>query len=73
MGAEIGVVLLLLMLGLEYSAGELVGNLRAAAPAGLLDCLLNALPGAAFAFLLGWGWEAALVVMPMSKQEPVQE
>ena len=61
-GAEIGVILLLVMLGLEYSASELVGNLRASAPAGLLDMLLNALPGAAFAFLLGWGWEAALLL-----------
>jgi CPA2 family monovalent cation:H+ antiporter-2 len=61
-GAQIGVVLLLVMLGLEYSADELVDNLRAAAPAGVIDMLLNALPGAAFAFLLGWGWEAALVL-----------
>jgi len=61
-GAEIGVILLLVMLGLEYSASELVGNLRSAAPAGLIDALFNALPGAAFAFLLGWGWEAALVL-----------
>jgi CPA2 family monovalent cation:H+ antiporter-2 len=61
-GAEIGVILLLVMLGLEYSASELVGNLRSAAPAGLLDALFNALPGAGFAFLLGWGWEAALVL-----------
>jgi CPA2 family monovalent cation:H+ antiporter-2 len=61
-GAEIGVILLLVMLGLEYSANELVGNLRSAAPAGAIDALLNALPGAGFAFLLGWGWEAALVL-----------
>lgn len=61
-GAEIGVVLLLVMLGLEYSATELVSNLRAAAPAGLVDGLLNALPGAAFALLLGWGWVAAIVM-----------
>jgi len=61
-GAEIGVILLLVMLGLEYSASELVANLRASAPAGLLDMLLNALPGAGFAFLLGWGWEAAIVL-----------
>ncbi|GID95185.1 cation:proton antiporter [Amorphoplanes digitatis] len=61
-GAEIGVILLLVMLGLEYSASELVGNLRSAAPAGVIDALLNALPGAAFAFLLGWSWEAALVL-----------
>jgi CPA2 family monovalent cation:H+ antiporter-2 len=61
-GAEIGVILLLVMLGLEYSADELVGNLRAAAPAGLLDAALNALPGAGFALLLGWDWRAALVL-----------
>ncbi|MEU8816491.1 cation:proton antiporter [Actinoplanes sp. NPDC048796] len=61
-GAAIGVILLLVMLGLEYSAGELVGNLRAAAPAGLIDALLNALPGAGFALLMGWDWRAALVL-----------
>jgi CPA2 family monovalent cation:H+ antiporter-2 len=61
-GAEIGVVLLLVMLGLEYSASELVGNLRSSAAAGALDAMLNALPGAAFALLLGWGWQAALVL-----------
>ncbi|PZG15343.1 cation/H(+) antiporter [Micromonospora craterilacus] len=61
-GAEIGVILLLVMLGLEYSADELVGNLRSAAPAGLIDAVLNALPGAAFALLLGWGWVAAVVL-----------
>jgi CPA2 family monovalent cation:H+ antiporter-2 len=61
-GAEIGVILLLVMLGLEYSATELIGNLRSAAPSGAIDAALNALPGAAFAFLLGWGWRAALVL-----------
>ncbi|MGK5680017.1 cation:proton antiporter [Actinoplanes sp. URMC 104] len=61
-GASIGVILLLVMLGLEYSANELVSNLRAAAPAGLIDALLNALPGAAFAFVMGWDWQAALVL-----------
>jgi len=61
-GAEIGVILLLVMLGLEYSAKELVSNLRVAAPAGLLDAVLNALPGAAFALLLGWGPVAAVAL-----------
>ena len=61
-GAEIGVILLLVMLGLEYSASELVANLRSAAPAGLIDALLNALPGAGFALLMGWDWVAALVL-----------
>jgi len=54
-GAEIGVVLLLVTLGLEYSADELVSNVRAAAPAGLVDALLNAVPGAVLALALGWG------------------
>ena len=44
--AEIGVILLLVMLGLEYSAGELVSSLRTQAPMGLLDGVVNALPGA---------------------------
>jgi CPA2 family monovalent cation:H+ antiporter-2 len=61
-GAEIGVILLLVMLGLEYSANELVGNLRAAAPAGLFDALFNALPGALFALMLGWGPVAAVAL-----------
>ncbi|KAB1906074.1 cation:proton antiporter [Micromonospora sp. AMSO1212t] len=61
-GAEIGVILLLVMLGLEYSANELVGNLRSAAPAGVIDAVFNALPGFAFALLLGWGWVAAVVL-----------
>ncbi|MFG1924141.1 cation:proton antiporter [Cryptosporangium sp. NPDC048952] len=54
-GAEIGVVLLLVTLGLEYTASELVSNVRAAAPAGLVDGLLNAIPGAVLALVLGWG------------------
>lgn len=54
-GAEIGVILLLLMLGLEYSASDLVSNLKTQYPAGLVDAVLNALPGAIMALLLGWG------------------
>ncbi|MDP8958330.1 MAG: cation:proton antiporter [Actinomycetota bacterium] len=54
-GGEIGVILLLLMLGLEYSADELVGNLVAATPAGLVDLVLNFLPGLAAGLLFGWG------------------
>ncbi|MFD8413841.1 cation:proton antiporter [Streptomyces sp. NPDC059650] len=61
-GAEIGVILLLLMLGLEYTANDLVSNLRTQYPAGLVDCALNALPGAAAALLMGWGPVAAVVL-----------
>jgi monovalent cation:H+ antiporter-2, CPA2 family len=61
-GAEIGVILLLLLLGLEYSASELVTNLRTQYPSGAVDFVLNALPGAAAALLLGWGPVAAVVL-----------
>ncbi|WP_222192711.1 cation:proton antiporter [Modestobacter italicus] len=61
-GAEVGVVLLLLVLGLEYTAGDLVDNLRRQAPVGVVDLLLNGLPGAALALLLGWGPTAALAL-----------
>jgi CPA2 family monovalent cation:H+ antiporter-2 len=61
-GAEIGVILLLAMLGLEYSAGELAGSLKRSRTAGLLDAVINAVPGAAFALLFGWGPLAALAL-----------
>lgn len=61
-GSEIGVILLLAMLGLEYSPTELVKSLRQARVAGLLDGLLNAVPGAAFALVLGWGPVAAVAL-----------
>ena len=52
--AEIGVVLLLFMLGLEYSATELSGSLRRGFRAGVLDGVLNFLPGLLLGFALGW-------------------
>jgi CPA2 family monovalent cation:H+ antiporter-2 len=61
-GSEIGVILLLLMLGLEYSPRELLTSLNRSRRAGLIDALLNALPGAAFALLLGWGPIAAVAL-----------
>ncbi|MQA06037.1 MAG: cation:proton antiporter [Streptosporangiales bacterium] len=61
-GAEIGVILLLLSLGLEYTADELVTNLRRSAPIGVLDLVLNAAPGAVAGLLLGWGPVGALVL-----------
>ncbi len=60
--ADIGVVLLLLMLGLEYSAGELTQSLRTQAPIGVLDLVFNALPGALLALLAGWGGLAAVTL-----------
>ncbi|HEY7105065.1 MAG TPA: cation:proton antiporter [Acidimicrobiia bacterium] len=60
--AQIGVVLLLLTLGLEYTADELRDGLRRSARPGSVDLVLNAVPGAAAAFLLGWGPEEALLL-----------
>ncbi len=61
-GAELGAVLLLLSLGLEYAADELVVGLRHNAAAGLVDLVLNFVPGVALALLLGWGPVAAVAL-----------
>ncbi|KJK51644.1 potassium transporter [Lentzea aerocolonigenes] len=60
--SEIGVVLLLLLLGLEYSASELTTGLKRSWMAGVLDLVLNSAPGAIAALLLGWGPIAALAM-----------
>lgn len=54
-GAEIGLILLLFMLGLEYTASELLSTIRSQAPVGALDFVLNFPPGFVAALLLGWG------------------
>jgi CPA2 family monovalent cation:H+ antiporter-2 len=53
-GAEIGVLLLLFMLGLEYTGRELVANLRSAFPAAIVDFALNFTPGLFGGLLLKW-------------------
>ncbi|MCX6625053.1 MAG: cation:proton antiporter [Acidobacteria bacterium] len=53
-GAEIGVLLLLFMLGLEYTGEELKQNLGAGLTAGLADFALNFPPGLIAGLLLGW-------------------
>ncbi len=62
LASEIGVVLLLLLLGLEYSASELTTGLKRSWMAGVLDLVLNSAPGAIAALLLGWGPVAALAM-----------
>jgi monovalent cation:H+ antiporter-2, CPA2 family len=51
--AGIGVVLLLLTLGLEFSGEEFSQALRRHAPSGVVDFALNATPGAIAGWLLG--------------------
>lgn len=53
--AAIGALLLLLLLGLEYSARELATSIKTHHKAGGLDFLFNAIPGAVLGFTLGWG------------------
>ncbi len=52
-GATIGVVLLLLTLGLEFSIGEFTASLRRHLPSAGVDLVLNATPGAVAGWLLG--------------------
>ncbi|MFY9915383.1 MAG: cation:proton antiporter [Nocardioidaceae bacterium] len=52
-GAAIGVVLLLLTLGLEFSTSEFTDSVRRHVPSGLLDLGANAAPGAITGWLLG--------------------
>ncbi len=60
--SEIGVLLLLFTLGLEYSDVELREGLRTGVPPGLVDMTLNALPGVAMGLLLGWDPLAAVLL-----------
>ncbi|OZF52265.1 cation/H(+) antiporter [Rhodococcus sp. 14-2470-1b] len=62
LASEIGVILLLLLLGLEYTAAELVTGLRRSSLAGIVDIVLNFTPGAILALVLGWGGVGALVL-----------
>ncbi|MFC6616735.1 cation:proton antiporter [Deinococcus radiophilus] len=61
-GAEIGAVLLLFMLGLEYTSRELEDNLRANRRIGLLDLALNFTPGVLAGVLLGFPPLATLLM-----------
>lgn len=60
--AEIGVVLLLLLLGLEFSAAEFTASMRHHAPTGLVDLVLNATPGYLAGVVLGLPWQACLAL-----------
>lgn len=61
-GAEIGVLLLLFMLGLEYTGEELIRNLRSGFPSGVVDLILNFPPGLILGLLLGWKPLAAVLL-----------
>ena len=62
LAAEIGVLLLLLALGLEYTADELRSGLRSSAVPGLVDGVANFVPGLVAGWLLGWETTAAVLL-----------
>ena len=60
--AEIGVLLLLLTLGLEYTSDELRQGLRTGTLPGLADAAFNFTPGFVVALALGWSPTAAVLL-----------
>ncbi|WP_211145646.1 cation:proton antiporter domain-containing protein, partial [Mycobacterium interjectum] len=60
--APIGIVLLLLTLGLEFSASEFAASLRHHLPSAGVDLVLNATPGAVAGWLLGLDGVAILAL-----------
>ena len=61
-GSDLGVVLLLLLLGLEYSIEELQHGLRSTWQAGVVDLVANFPPGFVAGLLLGWGPLASVLL-----------
>jgi monovalent cation:H+ antiporter-2, CPA2 family len=61
-GSEIGVLLLLFMLGLEYTGRQLSKSLRTGLPAGIADFVLNFPPGLLVGLILGWDPLAAVLL-----------
>jgi CPA2 family monovalent cation:H+ antiporter-2 len=61
-GAQIGAILLLLLMGLEYSAREISETFRSSKSVIFLDLVINGIPGALIALVLGWGLQGALLL-----------
>jgi CPA2 family monovalent cation:H+ antiporter-2 len=61
-GSQIGAIMLLLLLGLEYSAYDLSKAFKERKSAGLIDFLANSIPGFVLGMLMGWGVAGALAL-----------
>ena len=61
-GADLGVILLMFALGLEYSGERLSEDLHCALPAGIKDLIVNFAPGVVAGFILGWDVLSALLL-----------
>ena len=62
LAAQIGVLLLLFTLGLEYTGDELQNGLRTGAVPGVVDAVANFTPGLGLGLLLGWEPTAAILL-----------
>lgn len=61
-GSQIGAIMLLLLLGLEYSAYDLAKAFKVRKSAGLVDFVANSIPGFVLGLLLGWGLTGAFAL-----------
>ena len=61
-GSQIGAIMLLLLLGLEYSAYDLAKAFKVRKSAGLVDFVANSIPGFLLGLLLGWGLTGAFAL-----------
>jgi CPA2 family monovalent cation:H+ antiporter-2 len=61
-GSQIGAIMLLLLLGLEYSAYDLSKAFKERKSAGLIDFLANSIPGFVLGLFMGWGAAGALAL-----------
>lgn len=62
LAAEIGVLLLLLAMGLDYTADELQQGLRSDWRAGMFDIAANFTPGLVAGLVLGWSTTSAVLL-----------
>lgn len=62
LAAQIGVLLLLFTLGLEYTGDELQQGLRTGVVPGIVDAVANFVPGLGLGLLLGWETTAAILL-----------
>ena len=61
-GAELGAILLLFLLGVEYSVYELTAGVKRAHVSGTIDLTLNFMPGFIAGWALGWSLTAAFLL-----------
>lgn len=61
-GSQIGAIMLLLLLGLEYSAYDLAKAFKVRKSAGLVDFVANSIPGFLLGLFLGWGLAGAFAL-----------